>query len=411
MKARRTFLALVLIHLFAVAHAQSFHVYMGNLVLAGKASQTETLPFKNSGSSLQIGDTLVNISDIDSILVSKQDTTTAEVEIAYDGNGARVVLPVSLASTVKAEISGAYVTITSVADGGQDIVYTLSGKSEDGSFKMIGSYKCKVRLKGLTLNSTRGAAIDIQNGKRIDVVLEDGTTNTLSDAPNGTQKACFFVKGHPEFSSGGTLNIIGRSKHALSTNEYIRFKKSTGTICINEAASDAIHCGQYFNMEGGTLIVGDSVKGDGVQAEVTKDNTDEFNGQMFIKGGSITMTINGDDVKGLKSDSAITITGGTIDITANGAGTRGISCGGNLEVNESDTSTSITVRANGGVYTNPLDETDTSKCMGIRVEGDMTVSAGTITVTATGKKAKTIKVVGRYTKTGTAVVNAANMDI
>ena len=93
------------------------------------------------------------------------------------------------------------------------------------------------------------------------------------------------------------------------------------------------------------------------------------------------------------------------------AGTRGISCGSNLEVNESDTSTSITVRANGGVYTNPLDETDTSKCMGIRVEGDMTVSAGTITVTATGKKAKTIKVVGRYTKTGTAVVNAANMDI
>ena len=124
MKARRTFLALVLIHLFAVAHAQSFHVYMGNLVLAGKASQTETLPFKNSGSSLQIGDTLVNISDIDSILVSKQDTTTAEVEIAYDDKGARVMLPVSLASTVKAEISGAYVTITSVADGGQDIVYT-----------------------------------------------------------------------------------------------------------------------------------------------------------------------------------------------------------------------------------------------------------------------------------------------
>ena len=411
MKARKLLLSLILTLPFAISHAQYFHVHMGHLVLAGNASQTESLPFKNNGNSLQIGDTLVNIADIDSIMVNLQDTASSEVEIAYDGNEAQVVLPVSLASTVKPEISGAYVTITSVANGGNDIVYALSGKSEDGSFKMVGSYKCKVRLNGLTLNSTRGAAIDIQNGKRIDVVLGDGTTNTLSDAPNGTQKACFFVKGHPEFSNGGTLNIIGRSKHALATNEYLRFKKSTGTICINKAASDAIHCGQYFNMEGGTLIVGDSVKGDGVQAEVTKDNTDEFNGQMFIKGGSITMTINGDDVKGLRSDSAMTISGGTIDITANGAGSRGIACDGNLVVNESDNSTSITVRANGGVYTNPLDNTDTSKCMGIRVEGNMTVSAGTITVTATGKKAKTIKVVGRYTKTGTAVVNAADMDI
>lgn len=412
MRTHRHLLTLLLLAAALTAGAQSVFVHMGRVVVAASAQEASEMTFTHAGAVLQMGDTAFNVADIDSLIVTPATETISDVHVAYDNAGAVVTIPLALTKTVNATVQdNAYVTVNSFATGGDDVHYTLSGTSGNGAFTMNGKYKCRIVLNGLALTSQKGAAIDIQNGKRIDIELADGTDNTLCDATGGAQKACFFVKGHPEFSGGGTLSITGKTKHAFASNEYTRLKKSTGTIRIDESASDAMHCGQYFRMDGGTLIVGEKVLGDGVQAEITKDATDEYNGQMIINGGSISITLNGDDVKGLRSDSAMTITGGSIDISANGAGTRGIACDGNLTINENTGTTAITVRANGGVYTNPNDKTDTSKCMGIRVDGNMTITAGTITVTATGTKAKTIKVSGLYTKSGTAVVNAANMDI
>lgn len=412
MRTHRHLLTLLLLAAALTAGAQSVFVHMGRVVVAASAQEVSEMTFTHAGAVLQMGDTAFNVADIDSLIVTPATETISDVLVAYDNAGAVVTIPLALTKTVNATVQdNAYVTVNSFATGGDDVHYTLSGTSGNGAFTMNGKYKCRIVLNGLALTSQKGAAIDIQNGKRIDIELADGTDNTLCDATGGAQKACFFVKGHPEFSGGGTLSITGKTKHAFASNEYTRLKKSTGTIRIDESASDAMHCGQYFRMDGGTLIVGEKVLGDGVQAEITKDATDEYNGQMIINGGSISITLNGDDVKGLRSDSAMTITGGSIDISANGAGTRGIACDGNLTINENTGTTAITVRANGGVYTNPNDKTDTSKCMGIRVDGNMTITAGTITVTATGTKAKTIKVSGLYTKSGTAVVNAANMDI
>ena len=255
-------------------------------------------------------------------------------------------------------------------------------------------------LEGLSLESKRGAAINIANGKRIKFLLADGTVNTLSDLAGGTQKACLYVKGHPEFEGGGTLNVTGNTSHAIGTGEYMYVK--SGNINILSAANDGIHAGQYFKIKGGSVVVRNA-KGDGIQADITKDATDEFNGQMIINGGTIDITSTAADVKLLRCDSLMTISGGTIVINGTGDGIKGIATDGNLVVNQDIGTVNIDVTVSGGVYTDPITSA-TSKTRCIKVDGDFTITAGTIKANATGKKSATIKVDGISSKGSAASV-------
>ena len=113
------------------------------------------------------------------------------VTVSYDGNTATVTVDDNVAQYLTVTQSGAHVSITqgAVTD---EITYTLTGTSNDGEFYMSGSYKATIELNGLTLTNTTpvysGAAVHIQNGKRINVKVITGTTNTLTDAANGSQK-------------------------------------------------------------------------------------------------------------------------------------------------------------------------------------------------------------------------------
>lgn len=324
-------------------------------------------------------------ADVDSITIVKMVTVT------YNGTTATVDLGNS--TDITYTVDGAHVTLTNT-NTTEEMEVELSGESSDGSFTYVGSYKCKIHLNGLNLTSTRGAAIDIQDGKRIDLILADGTTNTLTDCANGTQKAALYCKGHLEIAGAGSLTVAGNTKHAIGSNEYLLLKKSVGTITVTQAVGDAIHAGQYFQMNGGTLNIS-GMAGDGIQAEATNNPEDEFNGQLFINGGSITMTVTAADTKGIKSTNEAYIYGGNIDITASGAGSKGIKTDTSLTINESVGTTNINIRATGAKYTDPVTK-ESSRCMGMNVGTDLTISAGTVTVTNTGAGSKGIKVASTY---------------
>ena len=114
------------------------------------------------------------------------------VKITYNGTSASVAVP-SFLSGVTASVSGANVTITS-ENTTDEVTYATSGQSADGSLTIIGSYKLTLALNGLDLTSATGAAIDIQCGKRTEIVLGEGTVNSLTDAATGTQKGCLRGK-------------------------------------------------------------------------------------------------------------------------------------------------------------------------------------------------------------------------
>ena len=210
-----------------------------------------------------------------------------------------------------------------------------------------------------------------------------------------------------EIGGAGTLNVTGNARHAIATKEYLIIKKSAGLIRITKAASDAIHAGQYFQMNGGNIEIS-GMAGDGIQIESTLDTTDEFNGQAFIKGGSINMKVAADDTKGIKCEKNLEISGGDIKIEASGAGSKGISCDYDMFINENDAPTNIQVTATGGQFTDAAGEK--VKCMGIKVEHNLTISAGTVNVKATGTKAKSIKVGYIYYAKGGKVTASPEID-
>ena len=253
--------------------------------------------------------------------------------------------------------------------------------------------------------------MDILCGKRVDLVLNEGTDNVLVDAPNGQQKAALYCKGHLEVEGGGSLTVTGKARHGICTKEYLEIKKSVGSITVNGAVSDGIHAGQYFLMKGGTVTVSGQ-QGDGIQTEiltldddVTPNPDKEYNGQIFVNGGTINVTAAGDDKKAIKSADKMTITGGTFTIVASGKGSKGISVARHLLVNEDSNTTVMQIRATGGVYED--EETDDeTRCMGIKVNLNMAVTAGKIMVSNTGSKSRGIKVDGLYYQAAGATVSA-----
>ena len=363
---------------------------------------TSELTFLQDGTAIQVGDSVYAPMEIDSILVVHTVTVT------FAGDTALVDL--GHAPEVTATTEGANVNILST-NTQHELEFVLQGESSHGSLTYEGPLKCKFYLNGLNLHSTKGAAINIQCGKRIDLILNPGTENVISDAAGGEQKAAFYCKGHLEVEGSGSLTVTGRSKHGIATKEYMQLKRSTGNITVNGAVSDAMHVGQYFQMNGGTVrLYGQG--GDGLQVEqvtldddITPDATKEDNGMMFIRGGSLDITAANDDTKAIKVPCDLTVNGGTFTLVASGDGSRGIQVAGNMLVDQAYSTTTMQIRATGTTYEDEETE-DESRCMGIKVKGNLTVNAGTIRVAKTGKYSYGIKVDGVYTKAAGATVQA-----
>ena len=262
-----------------------------------------------------------------STLFAVDDNT---VVVTFDGSTATVEIATNISNYVSDMSDGSshVKLIQSASFNGNtigEISYILSGSSDDGEFYLEGSYKCIVELNGLTLTNPSGPAINIQNGKRVEVSAKNGTVNTLTDGANEDYNGCYHCKGHTKFKGKGTLNIIGNSKHAIYSKEYVEMKNLT--VNVTSAIKDGIHCKEYFLMEGGTLNIS-GVQDDGIQVElngtvstgVMADHEDEDSGNFYQEDGTITIAdYNG---KAIKADGSITFSGGkqnfdTEDITEN----------------------------------------------------------------------------------------------
>ncbi len=399
-------LSLVLLMLvcgFALQAQETLRIWQNGESEKVSLSAAQTMTYGNNGTTLTVAGVAYPVSAIDSITVVHQ------VKVVYNGQTATVSIPAALKADITAVIDGAHVTLTNT-NVSNEVEFLLSGTSPNGSFTYEGAYKTTIRLNDVSLTSGRGAALDIHCGKRIDVVLENGTTNTLIDYEGGIQKACFYCSGHVEIGGGGTLNVTGKLTHAIKTKEYMELKKSVGVINIVGAASDAMHIGQYYRHRGGTVNITSATQGDGIQVEtltladnLTPNPEKEDNGKIFIEGGILNIEMAHEDREAIKCNDSIIISGGMFDLTALGNGSRGIQTDGSMLIDATKGATDITIAAKGGLCTAEVDADDPHRCMGIKVDGDLTVNGGTVKVTNTGVKSRGIRVGGKYTKNGGTV--------
>lgn len=248
------------------------------------------------------------------------DGSTATVEIA-DNISQYVTVSSGTSSHVQLVQSSDFAGVDATADNEDgEIIYQLSGSSEDGEFYMEGSFKCTLELKGLTLTNPSGPAINIQNGKRIEVSAKKGTTNTLTDGANTDYNGCYHCKGHTKFKGKGELNVVGNSKHAVYSKEYIEVKNLT--LNITDAVKDAIHCKEYFLMESGIINITGAGK-NGITVELSGNTStgviagheDEDTGNFYQEDG--TLAISGYGNKAIVADGTISYNGGTQDFDTN----------------------------------------------------------------------------------------------
>ena len=371
-----------------VAGAQTLNIEVGDVTYQFPAAQTGDMTYAN-GSTLTIMGKEFTISDITSMVVDKSEVVDNQVTVAYNGTSAKVTVAGNVAQYLTPVVSGAHVSIAQSDDLAEEVTYTLSGESTDGEFYMSGSYKATVELNGLTLTNTTpvksGAAVHIQNGKRIKVKVCNGTVNTLTDAASGSQKGCLYIKGHAEFAQKGTLNITGNVKHGIKTGEYFTLKNST--INITKAVGDGINCAQYFQMTSGTITIS-GIGDDGIQCDIdntttgstgeTTDHEDEDSGNVYLEGGDITINVTADAAKAINAESDIRATGANISATTSG----------------------------GGVWDTDDKKTKSSSCLS--ADGNMIISGGTLVLTSTGAGGKGINVDGNFTATdGSVTINTS----
>ena len=440
----------LVIYAFAVCtfiSAQTLHVQVGQVTYQFPAEQAGQMNYTD-GTTITVMDKVFTLTELSSMYVDETAVKDNTVSVVYKESSATVTVAGNVAKYLTISVSGAHVNIAQSDDLEQEITYTLSGSSTDGEFYMSGSYKATLELNGLTLTNkipvTSGAAVHIQNGKRIKVKVMDGTTNTLVDCASGSQKGAFYVKGHPEFSKSGVLNVVGNLKHAIKSGEYIELKEAT--LNVTSAQGDGINCAQYFLMKSGTINI-NNVTDDGIQCDIddtdtgstgeTPDHEDEDSGNIYIEGGTININTPGKAAKGIKSegdiyvkagtinvtttghgkwdeddvktkaaaclgsDAKVVISGGTLTLTSTGAGGKGINCDAEFELSGGD----VTIVTKGALYyhngttenTNYTGNTDNvnsdyySSSKGVKADGAIKISGGRINVSTAGKNAEGIE--------------------
>ena len=359
------------------AGAQTLNVTLGNVTYQFPASQTGEMTYAD-GQTLTIMGKTFTLSDITSMTVDNSEAKANQVAVNYDGSSATVTVAGNVAQYVSATVSGAHVTIAqsnTAAVDDDEITYVLSGSTTDGELALSGSYKCTLSLAGLTLANPSGAAINITNGKRIQISAKKNTVNTLTDGANGSQKACLYSKGQIQLQGNGTLNVVGNTKHAIKSGDYISVKNLT--LNITSAVGDGINCEEYFLMKSGNVTIS-GTQDDGIQCDLggdtstgeTADHEDEDSGNVYIEDGTLIVTVTADAAKGIMSEGDLRISGGDITVKTTG----------------------------GGVWDSTKVKTKSSACLG--ADGDITISGGNLNLTSTGAGGKGINGDGNFTVTG-----------
>ena len=407
---KKIYALLIALVLTIAATGQTLNVKVGSVTYQFPASQTGEMTYKN-GTTLTIMGKKFALADIDAMTIDNSSVKDNNVNVSYEGSTARITVAGNVAQYVDATVSGAHVSISQTnkeAVDDDEITYTLTGSTTDGELSLAGSYKCTISLAGVTLTNPNGAAINITNKKRIQISAKKGTENTLTDGADGEQKACIYSKGQIQLQGNGTLTVVGNTKHAIKSGDYITVKNLT--LNVTKAVGDGISCNKYFQMKSGNVTIS-GVGDDGIQADFeeddettgeTEDHEDENSGNVYIEDGTLSLKITAAAAKGIKSAGDMKISGGTITLTATGTGGKCIKADGTLTITDG----TIKATASGTKYTYSSKVTASPKA--IKSDGALTISGGTIVATSANHEA--IESKGILTITGGSVYAAGGDD-
>ena len=335
---------------------------------------------------------------------------TNVITIVYNGSTASV----TNGSKLNVTQDGAHVTVGTKGAEGKKVKIQLSGSTTNGSLKIYNGHKTSdtentrkkifLSLNGVSITSTKGPAINIQESKTVYLKLEPGTSNTLVDATSYSgipsdedAKGAFFSENQVCVSGTGSLSVTGKKNHAFAVDDYIHIFE--GKITIPSAANDALKSNDNIFIDGGTLNFS-------VSAGASK--TINAEGSVVITGGNLTLKTTGNAIYDsterdtsssicIKADGSVSISGGTISCTSTGSGGKAIR---GVKIVTSGNPT-ITASTTGSRYTYSSSAKSSPKA--IKADTSIEIKGGNISVSTKGTNGEgieskgTIVVSGGYT--------------
>jgi len=269
---------------------------------------------------------------------------------------------------------------TAITEAG---TYVLTGSST-GQITVDSDGYVRIILDDVTINSSVGAAIQIDSAALTVLELAAGSTNTISDAATRSDEevdGAIYSADDLSITGDGILHVTAAFADGIVGKDDLSIL--SGTIDVT-SVDDGIRGKDSLSIGGGTITI--DAAGDGVKSS---NATDLGAGQVVISGGDLTIA-SGDDA--VKAEQKIWITGGTIDITESVEGIEApvvVIDGGDITLAASDDginasasdiiTSGLSISINGGGLAIVMGAGDTDA---IDSNGDLTITGGTIDITA-----------------------------
>ena len=315
--------------------------------------------------------------DGDNTQNNEKETTTASpaittIPVLRDEEDAETVNTSSLDYTGKltfnsssASSSGKNITISgttaTITAGG---TYHITGKLTEGQLIIDASDNKKVTLvfDNVEMNNSSAPCIHALNTKKLVVLLEDNSLNTLNctavlDGETTETDAAFYSKEDLVLKGDGKLTITSAS-NGITSNDSLEIYD--GTYEIN-AGNNGLKGKDNVYIENCDITI--TAENDGIKSTNSEDSA---LGYVAISSGNINITASGD---GIQAETSAFVSGGKISI---------VSGGGNANA----------AKASQGQQFNPFwgqmgsntQATDETSCKGIKAGVDITIDAGTINI-------------------------------
>ena len=261
--------------------------------------------------------------------------------------------------------------------------YILSGNTT-GNITVDTDGYVRLALDGVSINSSTGSALQIDNAKKTVIQLVNDSENSIRDGATRADESidgAIYSSDDLVFEGEGKLTVEAQFADGIVSKDSLWIKSSDITVT---SVDDGIRGKDMLSISGGTITV--NAQGDGLKST---NETDAGEGNLVISGGSVTIQ-SGDD--GIKSEQKAWITGGTINVAKSVEGIEApviIIDGGDITVYASDdglnasasaiTTTGLSITINSGTLAVTVGSGDTDA---IDSNGDIIVNGGTITITA-----------------------------
>lgn len=282
--------------------------------------------------------------------------TARDKEIGYEESECETITladNASASSLKSVKIDGNIITVS------EEGTYIVTGTLSDGQIIVDGDKKEKIRLilDGVNINSNTSAPIYIKQTDKCFLTLAENSINILTnnkkftaDSDNNVDSVV-FSKEDLTLNGNGSLDITTNCGHGIVTKDDLKI--TSGTYTINSSGHSL--CGKdSVRIGSGTFtLVSDK---DGIHSENSEDTSLGF---IYIAGGTFKITCDGD---GMDASGYLTIKDGSVSVKSGGGAD-------NAEKKHEEF---------GRMDTASTTESETASAKGIKADGTLTISSGTI---------------------------------